>query len=245
MKKMKKRNLFKIAALTAVFALGSMFANAQQTDPTSTDLNRNSDQTKVVKVIDNKGTVKYIQSMNGITQITSTNPGNQTTTTFQLGGTLIDDTKLILPTGIEFAIEGLEELTSGNGYQFVLVDPTTGNLKRLALSDIIDAGTFVKVIATGDAGLTNGQITTGTFEIPIANVTLESFKTVYVFRNGAKLIAGIDYTISTTTGTSTVTLNLNATGTDYSTGYPTADVTGTYENFPLYQGDRVEVQYIK
>ena len=47
---MKKRNLFKIAALTAVFALGSMFANAQNPTPVP-----------AVKLIDNKGTIKYLQ----------------------------------------------------------------------------------------------------------------------------------------------------------------------------------------
>lgn len=89
---MKKRNLFKLAALTAVFALGSMFANAQTTVTTDSATVRSHADGPVVKVIDNKGTVKYLQSNNGITTITSTVPGNQTTTTFQLGGTLDTNT---------------------------------------------------------------------------------------------------------------------------------------------------------
>lgn len=229
---MKKRNLFKIAALTAVFALGSMFANAQIIDPGNDLLQRNSDPTKVVKVIDNKGTVKYIQSMNGITQITSTDGGHQTTTTLQLGGTLLENTYIDLE-GKEFGFKDL--LYNGNTgtYDFVVID-ATGNIKRMAMTDLVDAGNFIEVVASDHL--------TGTHSILLTGITLESFKTVYVFRNGAKLLAGVDYTISTTTVApieSTVTINLSTAGTQY-TGTPTG-----FESFPLYAGDRIEVQFIK
>jgi hypothetical protein len=46
--------------------------------------------TNTVKVVDNKGTIKYFQSNNGITQITNTT-ADKTTTTWQLG-TLTEDT---------------------------------------------------------------------------------------------------------------------------------------------------------
>jgi hypothetical protein len=46
---------------------------------------------QIPKVVDNKGTIKYFQSNNGITQITNTT-ADKTTTTWQLGGTLTEDT---------------------------------------------------------------------------------------------------------------------------------------------------------
>ena len=49
-----------------------------------------------VKVIDNKGTVKYLQSNNGITTFTNTAPNGGVVTTWQLGGTLATATDIDL-----------------------------------------------------------------------------------------------------------------------------------------------------
>ena len=109
---MKKRNLFKLAALTAVFALASMFANAQTIPTTDSATTRQYANGPSIKVIDNKGTVKYLQSNNGITSITSTISGQQTVTTFQLGGSLDDSTYIDL-AGNKFGLKNLTYSTSG------------------------------------------------------------------------------------------------------------------------------------
>ena len=72
----------------SLILLGFTAANAQSTS----DVSKTA---AAVKVVDNKGTIKYFQSNNGITQIVNTT-ANQTTTTWQLGGTLTDDTILML-----------------------------------------------------------------------------------------------------------------------------------------------------
>lgn len=227
---MKKRNLFKLAALTAVFALGSMFANAQTLNPASANVTQANADGPVIKVIDNKGTVKYLQSNNGITTITSTTADNRTTTTWQLGGTLTDSTYIDL-AGNKFGLKNLTYSTTGRTYEFVVIDSITGEFRKQKMSDLIDAGTFIRVVSSDQAS--------GPYAILLTGITLESFKTVYVFRNGAKLIAGVDYSITTTTE-STVTLNLSTAGTDY----PSAPAN-SFEAFELYKNDRIEIQYIK
>lgn len=67
-----------------------------------------------VKVIDNKGTVKYLQSLNGITTITNTDPKKGlTTTTWQLGGKLVDSTYINVSKRI-FALDSLRLIRPGS-----------------------------------------------------------------------------------------------------------------------------------
>jgi hypothetical protein len=240
---MKKTNLFKMAALTAVLVLGSMFASAQIYTESPTDNIPKQQEAQLgqdsgyVKVIDNKGTVKFLQSRNGITMFTNTAPSGGIVTTWQLGGTLSDSTYIDL-NGNKFGLKQLTYSTTGRTYEFVVIDSITGEFRKQKLTDLIDAGTFIKVIASGD--VTNGAVVGNTFPIVVTGVTLESFKTVYVFRNGAKLMAGVDYTITTPTTESTVTLNIaGSASTDYTAG------SAAWESYPLYQGDRIEIQYIK
>ena len=47
-----------------------------------------------IRVIDNKGTKKYLQVQNGLTQVTNTAPAGGIVTTWQLGGQLVDDTDI-------------------------------------------------------------------------------------------------------------------------------------------------------
>ena len=53
------------------------------------------DQPIQVRVVDNKGTIKYLQVQNGLTMMTNTT-GNINTTTWQLGGTLENNTTINL-----------------------------------------------------------------------------------------------------------------------------------------------------
>ena len=228
---MKKKNLFKIAALTAVFALGSMFANAQVT--TGPDYTKQANTVLgqaggSVKVIDNKGTVKYIQTANGLTTFTDSAPDGGIVTTFQLGGTLTNDT-YIDANGKEFGIKGLDTVGTGS-YQLIVTDPTTGELRRLAFDGLIQSGTHINVVGTSPAA---------PYVITVP-VVLPTYKTIYVYRNGAKLLAGVDYNISSADPSSTITIFYNA-----APGTPDYGATTGYETFPLYAGDRIEVQFIK
>lgn len=213
---MKKTNIFKVAALTAVFAVAGMFANAQQTTGNiplqgPTVLGQDSGY---VKVIDNKGTVKFIQTRNGITTFTNTTPSGGLVTTFQLGGTLSDSTVIDL-NGKQFALKGLElkDSLGAVGYQMVIVDPVDGKLKRLPFDNLIQEGhTIININVDATAN------TTHTVTGPI----LPNYQTVYVYRNGAKLVASEDYSV---TGDHTIQI--------------------VHANVPLYNGDKIEVHFIK
>jgi len=213
---MKKTNIFKVAALTAVFAVAGMFANAQQTTgniPLQGPAVLGQDS-GYVKVIDNKGTVKFLQSRNGITMFTNTAPSGGIVTTWQLGGTLSDSTVIDL-NGNEFALKGLELLDSlgAIGYQMVIVDPVDGKLKRLPFDNLIQKGhTIFNIAADASANTT----------LTVSGPVLPNYQTVYVYRNGAKLLASEDYNI---------------------TGDHTIEIIHT--NVPLYNGDKVEVHFIK
>ena len=236
---MKKRNLFKIAALTAVFALGSMFANAQQTSG-NVIKQGNADPGAVngsVKLIDNKGTVKYLQVQNGLTMITNTTT-DVTTTTWQLGGTLTDDT-YIDATGKIFGLDGIpvtadaaattstvdldhnDATPGGSGWTLLVRNEATGRIEKMLATNLIQSGHQVFVAS---ANQTVYDL------LPASTHFLPLFKNVYVYRNGAKLIAGEDYTI---------------TDDDTFTLINTGAATPTFEPYPIYAGDRIEVQFIK
>lgn len=211
--------------------LGIATVRAQST----TDVARGA---TAVKVIDNRGTIKYFQSNNGITQIVNTT-SDVTTTTWQLGGELTDATnittganelKITLNDGTNqgtFVIDGIEQETGiaadgttigTSGWTLLARDEATGQIKNLLASDLV-SGIRVEhtqaTDATGDVGIT----VTG---LP----TLDAFTTaakLYVYRNGAKLRFGTDFNVA-------------------------ADlVTITYDasDLPMYLGDVVEIQYIK
>ena len=160
-----------------------------------------------IKLIDNKGTVKYLQTSNGLTTLTNTGGTNVTTTTLQLGGTLSYDTYIDVDDKV-FALDGIElesgeastdattksDHGTGTGYTFLVRDEATGAIKKLLLNDLGVKGGILSLIAT--EGQTEYTIT-GADELTL-------FKT-YVYRNGIKLIAGIDYTVATNVVTLTQT----------------------------------------
>lgn len=223
---MKKRNLFKIAALTAVFALGSMFANAQ-TVPA------NPSPIPPVKLIDNKGTVKYLQSNNGLTTVTE-NVASGVQVTWKLGGRLMENTYIDV-NGLVFGLDNLVIETgdaatsttaapvhggSGSGWTLLVRDEATGAIKKMLATDLIQSGHEL-FVASANQTVYN-LTTTGDF--------LPNFNNVYVYRNGAKLIAGVDYNI-----TDGDTFTLTNTGTE----------TPTFEPYTIFAGDRIEIHYIK
>jgi hypothetical protein len=211
-----------------------------------------------IRVIDNKGTKKYLQVQNGITQVTNTAPDGGIVTTWQLGGQLVEDTDLdfnanalsfdnVLQTtdaAFDETATNTLNLTAPNtgissGWTLLVRDEDSGEIKKLLASDLIISGQTVFTataaatdgIATGDelvfdvstAGSYNGATIaalTGT------QVNLPTYEKVWVYRNGAKLIANLDYTIDG----SEVTLVPNTTSPN---------------DWSVYAGDVIEIQYFK
>lgn len=233
-----------MAALTAVFALAGMFANAQQTTgnvtlQTNTTLGSTGGS---VKVIDNKGTVKYLQSQNGVTMFTNTLPSGGVVTTWQLGGTLTNNTYIDVD-GKVFALDGISLVNpttlpastdatdqsdhgTGTGWTILVRNEATGAISKLKASDLVNSGHQVyDITAAGTAVAgTNVAYATNVYTFTITGIALPEFKNVYVYRNGAKLIAGVDY-------------ELTAGGTTFT-------ITTTSE-LPVYTGDKIEIHYVK
>ena len=179
-----------------------------------------------IKLIDNKGTIKYIQATNGITTLTNTSGADLTTTTFQLGGTLTDDTYIDV-NGKVFGLNGIAMIdttaenastdatslstNAGTGYTLLTRDESTGVIKKLKLGDLGVVGS--QEVFTATAGQTNYTLN--------GDPKLSLFKT-YVYRNGAKLVAGTDYKLSTTTD----------------------GLVELQNTFPVFAGDVIEVHYL-
>jgi len=228
----REKQWMKIACVVfAIFSMASV-ANAQKVagdvaKKTSVALNG------TVRVVDNKGTIKYLQTANGLTTLTNTT-ANVTTTTWQLGGTLTDNT-YIDATGKVFALDGLTVTAvapsnsgdvalshggAGVGYTFLVHNESTGATEKLLISNLVVGGHEIFTVAS---------ITALTY--PLTGVTAatfpsELFKTS-AYRNGAKLLAGVDYTID---GDGVITLIPNATEP---------------QDWALSVDDKIEVNWIR
>lgn len=233
---MKKiTNKFKLAVVAIGMLVGTV--SAQNTDATT--LIKDADATKTVKLIDNKGTIKYLQSSNGITQITSTAPGNRTTTTWQLGGELTDNTYITAKTdgSAEFALDGLELVTDattastdatdrsihgvGTGFTVLIRNEVSGAIQKIKLTDLLKVEAVYHVHTQGaDATADVAIVVAG---LPALNAA--SVNKLFVFRNGAKLRHTTDFDALTTAGT--VSIKYDAT------------------ELPMYTDDVIEIQYIK
>lgn len=234
-KMMKKTNSFKLA-MVAVGMLTIGTVSAQVTTTTDVLLDKNLDATKVVKSVDNKGTIKYIQGANGITTVTSTNAGNETVTTFQLGGDLISATAIKTTATNTFAVEGIQKIDIANladdknklataydgaGFSILVRDEISGEVKKILADDL---SKFVVAIRTEDT--IAASVTAGTdHSITVTNLPiitpLNSGK-LFVYRNGVKLRFDTDFT-ATVAGT--VVIN----NTD----------------LPLYKDDIIEIQFTR
>lgn len=197
MKKTRIKNGLKLGVF-ALFMLAFSAVSAQSTS----DVAKGS---TAVKVIDNKGTIKYFQSNNGITQIVNTT-ADVTTTTWQLGGTLTDDT-YIDASGAVFALDGIalvdiatesaadsgdvaaDHTGSGVGYTLLVRDEATAETKKLLVSDLIDVLWAEETLSADE---------TSDFTIAaVGMLATTDARRVSVYRNGAKLRAGTDYEITT------------------------------------------------
>jgi hypothetical protein len=180
-------------------------------------------QSGSIKLIDNQGTIKYLQVKNGITSLTnaSASAGNETVTTLSLGGVLSTDT-FIDASGVVFGLKGSDQETGNaatsstlntSGYTLAVFDEATGEIKKLLVSalDVVGASDRFVVAATPST----------TYTVAIAGLSLTPGKT-FVFRNGVKLTA-------------------SGTTPDYTTSGSTVTID---TSIPLFSGDIIEVQYI-
>ncbi|MCG8785329.1 hypothetical protein G1K52_06055 [Tenacibaculum finnmarkense] len=232
---MKKTNSFKLA-MVAVGMLTIGTVSAQVTTTTDALLDKNLDATKVVKSVDNKGTIKYIQGANGITTVTSTNAGNETVTTFQLGGELISATAIKTTATNTFAVEGIQKIDitdladpknklaatyDGAGFSILVRDEISGEVKKILADDL---SKFVVAIRAEDTIAANFAVGAN-HSIAVANLPiitpLNSGK-LFVYRNGVKLRFGTDF-------------NAAVAGT----------VEITNNDFPLYATDIIEIQFTR
>jgi hypothetical protein len=246
--KMKNKYL-KLGMMAAVMLSASIgFAQTAPADAgTNAGIQKDAGAGESIKVIDNKGTIKYLQTNNGITSITSTLGGNRTTTTWQLGGTLTDAT-YIDATGAIFALDGIAletgaastnattgEIAKGGalgiGYTFLVRDEATGATKKLLASDLI-TGIRLEDTQAADAIGDVDIVVQGLPNI-LAGESLTTAAKLSVYRNGVKLRFGTDFTVVATVavpaGPDIISVNII---------YDAADL-------PMYAGDIIEIQYLK
>ena len=229
-----KNNYVKLGIVALMIAAGTTAAQAQTADPADAGLVKNAGDGVSVKLIDNKGTIKYLQTNNGITSITSTTAGSATTTTWQLGGTLTDDTYIDVDGNV-FGLDGIALVDSttesastdattesdhgtGTGYTILVRDEATGATKKLLAADLIQSGYAAATAAAGDE--TADAITVTATGIP---ALAGNEGKIWVFRNGAKLMHTTDFTVTADTSVT---------------------VTGTAD-FAVYTDDVFEVQWVK
>ena len=229
-----KNRYVKLGIVALMIAAGTTAAQAQTADPADAGLVKNAGDGVSVKLIDNKGTIKYLQTNNGITSITSTTAGSATTTTWQLGGTLTDDTYIDVDGNV-FGLDGIALVDSttesastdattesdhgtGTGYTILVRDEATGATKKLLAADLIQSGYATATAAAGDE--TADAITVTATGIP---ALAGNEGKIWVFRNGAKLMHTTDFTVTADTSVT---------------------VTGTAD-FSVYTDDVFEVQWVK
>lgn len=217
----------KIILITICLIVGnSAFSQITNTSVKDTEVDYSSAtavQSGSIKLIDNQGTIKYLQVKNGITSLTnaSASAGNETVTTLSLGGVLSTDT-FIDASGVVFGLKGSDQETGNaatsstlntSGYTLAVFDEATGEIKKLLVSalDVVGASDRFVVAAT--------PLTT--YTVAIAGLSLTLGKT-FVFRNGVKLTA-------------------SGTTPDYTTSGSTVTID---TSIPLFSGDIIEVQYI-
>ncbi|KAA5825671.1 hypothetical protein FPF71_07105 [Algibacter amylolyticus] len=229
------KNKFLKLGLALIAVMTFSLSNAQQItgDVGATEkVGKSSVLNGTIRVIDNKGTKKYLQVKNGLTLLTDATPDGGIVSTWQLGGTLTDDTniatgdkefKITLDTGGTFVLDGvLQETgvaaTAGtlgtSGYTILVRDEATGETRKILATDLVQAG---QLTATATA---DGTAPT------LADVSIPAvYQKVWVYRNGAKLLANVDYTVAA----GAVTLVPNATAPN---------------DWAIYADDVFEVQWI-
>ncbi|WP_028889432.1 hypothetical protein [Tenacibaculum ovolyticum] len=237
-------NKFKIALVAVgLLTIGTVSAQTTTGDLTVQTATTLGNAGGVVKLVDNKGTIKYLQAENGLTSFTNTTPSGGVVTTWQLGGTLTENT-YITAVGEsapaagdqkEFALDGLELVTAGTasinavdreahgnvgtGFTVLIRDEATGAVQKIQLSDLFEV-TAIRREATPATNTTPGVQNIVIAGLPVINAANEA--KLFVFRNGVKLRWTTDFTGATA---GSIDINISA-------------------DLPLYAGDVIEIHYI-
>ncbi|GAT63800.1 hypothetical protein [Paludibacter jiangxiensis] len=247
MKTNSTKNWMKVAGLTLAIGTFAFTANAQNTTTAVANLGvvKNSDvagtavkANGTIRLIDNKGTIKYLQVQNGITAITNTSDDKTgVTTTWQLGGTLTDNT-YITTDGKVFGLDGISFATgsaatagipthtstdpsaSTAGWTLLVRDEATGAVQKLLFTDLVKGGKYNDKVSDASKNFTYS----GDASIPA------SIEKISVYRNGVKLLAGVDYTLGASAPYDVIVKNSSV---------------NAGEDYALYVGDRIEIQWVK
>ena len=236
MKITNTKSIFFLLTMGLLLFLGTSVASAQQT----ADFTKQGDNLAVsatatntsVKLIDNKGTIKYLQVANGLTALTNTTT-DKTLTTWQLGGTLTADTYIDVDGNV-FGLDGIELVNTstssasidatdqsdrgtGTGWTLLVRNEATGAIQKLMATDLIQSG-FANDVADAGEDAANSIVITATGIL----ASMDRGK-IWVYRNGAKLIYGTDFAVTDNTVT----------------------VSAAPGSWYLYAGDVFEVQWIK
>lgn len=173
-----------------------------------TGLERGSGSTDSVMVLNpTTGQVKIISAESLVKALTFTNGLTKTGNTVKLGGSLSESTTIGTDATNTLKITGLQ---SGNlNSDSLVVASPDGTLKRVTAEALLQSGD-----TSFDAS--NGQ---QTYVVPNMPATVSK---VWVFRNGAKLV----------------------TGTDYTTSAGTCTLSSTMASL-VVSGDTIEVQWVK
>lgn len=189
-----------------IMALMIMAGTAIQAQTTTGDLTKQTDvvpgttSTGAIKVIDNKGTIKYLQVENGLTMLSNTST-DVTTTTWQLGGAFTSDTTLdfngktfSFATMVESGIttQATSSTLGTSGFTVLVRDEATGNILKMLASGLIQGGHTTSTLSADSAA---------NFTITATGTLAADYDKVWVYRNGAKLIANTDYTLANDTVT--------------------------------------------
>jgi hypothetical protein len=151
--------------------------------------------------------IRYISKSKLLDGLTANNGLTKIGDNIELGGALTKATVVTTTAANTLAVAGLQ---SGNlaTDSIVVADATTGVLKRVSAASLLQSGDEVFTA------------TTGVLTFTVANLPAIVSR-VWVFRNGAKLVANEDYTVSGTT------------------------VTLIQNDYTLTTGDKIEVQWVK
>lgn len=158
------------------------------------------------------GQLKFISASSLFSNLTANNGLTKTGNNIQLGGSLNQATTITTTATNTLAVSGLQSGSLATD-SIVVADPTTGVLKRVAASSLLQSGDQSFTAAAGQTAYT------------VTNMPAIASR-VWVFRNGAKLVSGTDYTASA--------------------GAVTLTPTSTPPNdWSVVAGDVIEVQWVK
>jgi hypothetical protein len=258
-----KNNYLKLGMMAAVMLSASIgFAQKTTSAAAADDFGKEGNTVLgaaggSVKVIDNKGTIKYLQSNNGLTTFTDVTPDGGVVTTWQLGGTLTTETNIT---------------TGDQDFKITLATPPIAGIGG-APGTPATQGTFIidgVETVTGGAALTtvDGQIadatTTGYTFLVRDEATGETRKLL-----ASDLITGIRSDFPQTAdatapfvitvpelpvidGTNDFKLSVYRNGvklrfgTDFDAQAASSlNIIANATDFSIYAGDIIEVQYLK